>query len=204
MPRYTDDQLQRALIALRASAAARNGPPVWTKVAAETGVGRRQLKRMWYAEHEDDGSDDEAQPAPAGAAPAEPPPARTPLRLVSGGVGVGAQTPPPSSLGDPERSAETSSGVFDPLGTSALGYWSWRWVQVQGALKLCKSDIGFVQLLKMQDEVYTHLREELDRERNRTGSSPEQIVARLRDTISRMAPDHLDVIVEELRRRRVI
>jgi hypothetical protein len=204
MPRYTDDQLHRALVALRASAAARNGPPVWTKVAAETGVGRRQLKRMWYAEHEDDGSDDEGPPATAGAAPAEPAPARVPLRLVSGGVGGGAQAPPPSGPGDSERAAETSSGVFDPLSTTALGYWSWRWIQVQGELVSCRSDIGRVQLLKMQDDIHTHLREELDRERNRTGSSPEQIVARLRDTISRMAPDHLDVIVEELRRRRVI
>lgn len=184
--RYTPEQRQRGIDALWASARANKGPPTWERVMRETGLPKRFLKRLWTEENE------------------EPAPGSPPTR----GSNVVLLRPDPEQRREqhapPPDAHPTTGAMFDAGSADAVTYWSWRWVQTQVRLSQVSSDIAMIQLLKMQDDIWASLRAAIEQRAASSGTSPEEIAARLRDMALRIAPDHAEVIIEALRARKLI
>lgn len=178
MKRYTREEREEVLSALRESATrAGGGVPVWDAVATQTGVGRQTLKRWWAA---------------SGSAPGR-------------GLRQGKKTGDLVRLAPPKRETPSAGEELDdPLASPSSVFCAWLFsvtLQDIGDAKEAMSfgavNVARDRLWKLYD-AYQTARAEEGKHRQ---ISEEETIRQLRAAAGEMPPSHLAVMMQVGRKR---
>lgn len=199
--RYKTSEVNATIAALEATRVD-GGPPVLNAVAKARGIEWRTVRAWWDAHVQangiviaDTGKPKRGRPASPKATP-EPKPAAS-LHVLPP---VKAKAQGPLDEDGVPLAVET----VDIIATAPIEYHVWQWGQIAADIAGARDTRTYgalPPLRRLMDEHYGQARALIDAESKRSGRTPSEVLARLKESAAKLQPIQLDVFIAEARKR---